>query len=160
MSWLQAEIYRPTCNAPATGQRDCCASLPDNDRLHADRQRLGRSLDIGRHFRSSLWRLHHCSCCCCYCFCRQTHLTLQVASSTDTSCAIQWVWWHHHLYHIYVHCVTTPCRGDSPSSTTVAHRIGNIGSTNPMVKSVSPNNKGFPYFGLSQFLKTNSLIFP
>jgi len=27
------------------------------------------------------------------------------------------------------------------------------------VKSVSPNNKGFRHFGLSQFLKTNSYIF-
>ena len=44
------------------------------------------------------------------------------------------------------------------SSTTVAHRIGNIGSANRTVKSVSPTNKGFPHFRLSQFLKTNSHI--
>ena len=35
------------------------------------------------------------------------------------------------------------------------HRIGNTGSANPTAKSVSPSNKGFPHFGLPQFLKTN-----
>jgi len=41
----------------------------------------------------------------------------------------------------------------SHSSTTVAHRIGNIGPANPTVKSISPNNKRYPHFGLSQFKK-------
>ena len=41
----------------------------------------------------------------------------------------------------------------SRSFRTVAHRIGNIGSANPTVKSVSPNNKGFHNFGLSQLKK-------
>jgi len=31
-------------------------------------------------------------------------------------------------------------------------------SANPTVKTVSPNNKGFPHFSFSQFLKTNYLI--
>jgi len=42
----------------------------------------------------------------------------------------------------------------SRSSTTVEHRIGNIRSANLTVKSVSSNIKGFPYFGISQILKT------
>jgi len=33
-----------------------------------------------------------------------------------------------------------------------------MGSANPTVTSLSPNSKGFPHFGLSQFLKTNSHI--
>jgi len=47
----------------------------------------------------------------------------------------------------------------SHTSTKVVHWIKNIGSANPMLMSVLPNNKGFPHFGLSQFSKTNSLIF-
>ena len=45
------------------------------------------------------------------------------------------------------------CRNNS---TKVVHSKGNIGSANPMVKSVFPS-KGFPHFGLSQLSKTNSL---
>jgi len=32
-------------------------------------------------------------------------------------------------------------------------------SVNQMVKSVTPNNKGFPHFGLSQFKKTHKFSY-
>ena len=103
---------------------------------------------------------------------RHCHIRRKISSTRfGVRVCLLVVWCKHFQPPLYslpkfkiFHCkITFPVKSPiccSRSSTTVAHRIGKIGSANPTVKSVSANNKGISQFGLSRFLQTNSLIYP